>query len=43
VESQPAQLDLSNLSEGYAFKVELKLKKKDGFLPIIDSVEIKLK
>jgi hypothetical protein len=43
IESQPAQLDLSGLSEGYAFKVEMKLNNKDDFSPVIDAVEVQLK
>jgi hypothetical protein len=41
IESQPAKLDIADLGEGYAFQLECRIRKKDGFMPLIDSIEIR--
>ena len=39
IETQPATLDVSELKKGYAFKIEMRLYRNKGVLPILDSFE----
>lgn len=39
VETSLATLDTSSLPAGYAFKIEFRTQKTDGFQPVIDTIK----
>jgi len=39
IETNPATLDVSPLKAGWAFKVELRLQRANGFSPVLDAVK----
>ncbi len=40
INTTAAQLDVSELDEGYAFKLEFRMHKKDDVLPVLDAIEV---
>jgi len=42
IEARPATIDVSHLDAGYAFKIEIRIRKNNGALPIISLLEAKI-